>query len=125
MELIKKLKLGVATLGLAGLLSGCADTWNKADNQGGLFVSTTADYIVLKQSGGVITDVYKLKDVIVSSPDRSDGWIFKDQKGNSINVGGDTKAIRINDKNSDLMDKYCEYHMEFEGGKTYFDACKK
>ena len=120
-----KFGLGIASFGLSALLGGCADFWNKADNQGVVVFSKNADYIVVKQSGGVITDVYKLRDVIVSSAEHSDGWIFKDQSGNSINIGGDMKAIRIIDINKDLSDKYCEYHMEFEGGRTYFDVCEK
>ena len=124
MELSDKLRRGVVkgVLVISLLsLAGCADTCNKAKNQGGLLTSSTADYVVIKQSGGQITDVYKLNDVIVSSPEASDGWIFQDQNGNSVNMGGDVKAIRFNNKNNDLWNKYHEYHMEFEGGKSYFD----
>jgi len=96
---------------------GCADTWNKADNRGGLFFSKTSDYIIVNQSGGKIMDVYKLKDVFISSPEDSDGWIFKDNYGNSINLGGDVKLIRINNS-SELWEKYHEYHFEFEN-QTY------
>ena len=96
------------------LTVGCADTWNKADAQGGLLISKKADYIVLSQSGGIIMDVWKLQDTFVSSPSGSDGWIFRSKNGNSIMVGGDAKVIRVNGSNSDLWSKYNEYHMEFE-----------
>ena len=118
-KIINTLCATVAALTIAG----CADTMNKADNQGGLFTSSKEDYVVINQSGGKITDVYKLKKVIVSSPSGSDGWIFKDQDGNSVNLGGDVKAVRLNGK--DVSDKYCEYHMEFAAGKSYFEVCNK
>src|SRR3989344_3946626 len=122
MNLRQKLRTGITATGIGVLIGGCADFWNKADNQGGMVFSTNADYIVVKQSGGTITDVYKLKEVIVSSAEHSDGWIFKDQAGNSINIGGDMKAIRLKSENSDLWDKYCEYHMEFENGTSYSES---
>ena len=93
------------------LVSGCADTWNKADFKGGLFTSSKADYIVVSQSGGYIMDIWKLKNSFVSSPHGSDGWIFKTPNG-SVAIGGDAKVIRITD--SKLWDRYQEYHMEFE-----------
>lgn len=97
---------------LAGmLLSSCADTFNKADFNGGLFTSSKSDYIVISQSGGKIMDVWKLKDSFVSSPYKSDGWIFKTNNG-SVAVGDDAKVIRILD--NDIWIKYHEYHMEYE-----------
>jgi len=59
-----------------------------------------------------------------SSADNSDGWIFKDQKGNSINLGGDVKVIRLNG-DANVADKYCEYHAEFANGLSYYEACQK
>ena len=118
-KIVNTLCAAVAALTIAG----CADTWNKADNQGGLFTSSAEDYVVINHSGGEIMDVYKLKKVIVSSADASDGWIFKDQHGNSINLGGDVKVIRMNEK--DVADDYCEYHSEFADGKSYHEVCDK
>ena len=112
----QNLRQSIIALGLTTVLNGCAETWNQADNQGGLFISTTADYIIRNDSGGVIMDVWKLRNVIVSSATQSDGWIFKDEYGNSINLGGDVKMIRLNSENSDLWDRYCDYHVESAGG---------
>jgi hypothetical protein len=125
MDIVNKVKKGVLLTGLALTLSGCATECNRAKSQGGYLISSKADYIVLKQSGGIITDVYKLRNVIVSSAENSDGWIFTDQEGNSINVGGDMKAIRMNNNNSNLWNRYTEYHIEFEEGKSYFDVAQK
>lgn len=106
------------------MLANCADTWNKARANGGLLTSSSADYIVLSQSGGKIMDVYKVKDTFISSPSTSDGWILTTSDGNSVFLGGDIKFIRINNTNNKLWDKYCEYHIEFD--KTdYNDFCHK
>jgi hypothetical protein len=110
-------KIVMAVLGLS-LLTGCADTWNKADARGGLFVSKKSDYIVLSQSGGQIMDVWKLQNTFVSSPESSDGWILRAENGDSVMIGGDAKVIRINGRNSKLWSLYQEYHMEFES-QTY------
>jgi len=99
-------------------LSGCAKTCNQAERDGGLFTSSTAPYIVLKESGGRIMDVYKLENVMVQSEENSDGWLFQDQYGNPVNIAGDAKVIRLKSTKSDLWNKYHEYHMEFET-KTY------
>ena len=102
------------------LISGCADTFNKADFNGGLFTSSKADYIIVSQSGGRIMDVWKIRNSFVSSPKTSDGWIFKTTKG-SLAIGGDAKIFRSSDNVADfavVWEKYHEYHMEFES-KTY------
>ena len=70
-------------------------------------------------------DVYKLEEAIVQSPSGSDGWLFKDQEQNPVYLGGDVKTIRLKSTRSPLWDEYCEYHREFEGGKSYFDVCNK
>jgi hypothetical protein len=110
--------IALAVIAVTVLATGCADTWNKADARGGLFVSKKSDYIIISQSGGKIMDVWKLTDTFVSSPESSDGWIFRGVGGDSVMIGGDAKVIRINGKNSDLWSEYHEYHMEFEG-QTY------
>lgn len=102
------------------LISGCASTKTQADFNGGLFVTTEGgDYVVLNSSGGIIQDVWKIKNSFVKSAAESDGWIFTDQQGNSIALGGDTKVVRVND--SDTWNKYKEYHIEFSGGMSYFE----
>ena len=79
-------------------MTSCAKFWNEVDSK-----------------GGKIMDVWKLKKVIVQSTDLSDGWLFKDQKGNSLFVGGDVKTIRLIGENAkEMWDSYHEYHMEFE-----------
>lgn len=100
---------------------GCAKARNKWASEGGFVSSmtggTNGDYIVISQSGGEIMDVWKLKDAICQSPSGSDGWLFRDNDGNPINIGGDVKVIRVINDN-DVWDSYHEYHMEFES-QTY------
>ena len=96
---------------LAGLLfslAGCARFWDKVDAKGGIVTSSKAPYIVVNQSGGEIMDVYKLENAIVQSPSGSDGWLFKDQQGHPVYLGGDVKTIRLNSVNSPVWDKYHE-----------------
>lgn len=112
---MKTLKI-CAVVCLMMVMCGCADYFNKAKFQGGMFgVSTKGDYIIVSQSGGKIMDVWKLKDVFVSSPDNSDGWVFNNGQS-SLAIGGDAKIIRV--RGGDVWEKYHEYHMEFSG-KTY------
>lgn len=92
----------------------CARLSDRIASKGSLIGSTKAPYIVISQSGGLIMDVYKLESAIVQSPDGSDGWLFKDQEGHPIYLGGDVKTIRLKSNRSPLWDKYVEYHMEFE-----------
>ena len=108
-----KTKSFIAILLVAFLasLSGCAKLDNAIARDGGLWGSYKGDWIVVKYSGGKITDVWKLKDVMVQSEEHSDGWVFQDNAGNVFNLGGDTKAIRV--KEAKLWDQYREYHMEF------------
>jgi len=69
------------------------------------------DYIVRNDSGGKIMDVWVLHDVIVQSEFNGAGWLFKDQTGNVVHLGGDVKVIRLNRGN---MADWHEYHAEFE-----------
>jgi len=96
------------------LFLGCAKFWDSADAQGGVFISKKAPYIVISQSGGEIMDVYKLEHAIVQSCDGSDGWLFKDQTGNPVFLGGDVKTIRLKNIQSNTWNAYHEYHMENE-----------
>jgi len=94
---------------------GCAKWKNKVARDGGFFTSHAADYIVISQSGGIIMDVWKLENVMVQSEEEPDGWLFRDQEGNVINIGGDSKVIRLKKgTKSSFWSKYYEYHMEFE-----------
>jgi len=110
--------LGALVLAASLGFGGCAKLSNTIDRDGSFFGSTKAPYVVVKQSGGRITDVYKLDDAMVQSETQSDGWLFTDQYGNAVNISGDAKIIRLNSTKSELWDKYHEYHMEWET-KTY------
>jgi hypothetical protein len=121
---MKKLLVGVIAAA-ALLMSGCAKTWDAAAANGGLFASSKAPYIVVKQSGGHITDVYKLQNAIIQSEHGSDGWLFLDQAERPIHIGGDMKSLRFipvpaGSGIKTVWDCYFEYHMEFET-QTYQD----
>jgi hypothetical protein len=96
------------------LLASCAKTCDQTKAQGGFFTSSKAPYVVIKQSGGTITDVYKLEDAIIQSEAGSDGWLFLDQNNRPVHIGGDMKSIRFNSTNDSLWSQYMEYHMEHD-----------
>ena len=50
----------------------------------------------------------------VESEKDSDGWLFIDNDGNPVNVGGDAKVIRITNKSQ--LKNYREFHIEIDGG---------
>jgi len=115
--------LGILLALTACLTVGCAKQRNRWAANGGFFASMTGgvngDHVVISQSGGEIMDVWKLKNSIVQSPEGSDGWLFRDNDGNPVNIGGDVKVIRIvGGSGVNLWDKDHEYHMEFES-QTY------
>jgi hypothetical protein len=113
----------VGIMGLAALaVSGCAKTRNNIAAQGGFLTSHEAPYIVIKQSGGHITDVYKLNNAIIQSEDGSDGWLFRDNEGTPVHIGGDMKSLRLETTSDPRWAKYCEYHMEFDA-RPYHEAC--
>lgn len=111
---MKKLLLILTVSVIMTTFTGCARFFNKVDADGSLIGSTAGDWIVIKQSGGHITDVWKLEEQFVQSEPGSDGWLFIDQDGNPVHVGGDMKAIRIKNKKDDIFDSYIEYHMEHD-----------
>ncbi len=117
LEKLEKL-VGAALIGAAVLSTGCAKYWDRNAADGGMFTTTKAPYIVIKQSGGVITDVYKLDDAMVQSEVGSDGWLFLDNKGRPVHIGGDMRTIRLDGKRDPLWNCYNEFHMEFEN-QTY------
>jgi len=94
------------------MLSGCAKWHQKVKSNGSIFGSTTGDWLVIKQSGGVTTDVYKLENVMVQSEEGSDGWLFLDQAGNPTHIGGDMKAIRLTTNKEAIFSTCVEYHQE-------------
>jgi len=96
--------------------TGCASFGNDLDAGKSIFGSYRGDYVVVNATGGLIADVWVLENVLVESEDGSDGWRFKDSDNNMIHLGGDSKVMRVDSK--DTLGKYHEYHMEFET-KTY------
>lgn len=106
-----KLMLALALCCLP-LVTGCAGCMNDIRSRGSILGSTTGDYIVISQSGGLIMDCWKLNDVYVQNEENSDGWLFTDDDGNVVRISGDCKVIRISDM--DDMDNWHEYHMESE-----------
>ena len=102
----------LSLIAITTLMTGCADWQNKNAFKGGWLGSYEGDYIIVSESGGVVMDVWKLKDTFVSSPKNSDGWVFEDSNGDAIAIGGDVKIIRV--KSSKTWDMYKEYHAEFE-----------
>jgi hypothetical protein len=116
MNLRSKL-LAATVLGSSLYLGGCAKTMDQIDAQGGFFTSEKAPYVVIKQSGGIITDVYKLPNAIVQSEQGSDGWLYLDQNNRPVHIGGDMKSIRFKSVPQGVKTTwncYFEYHREFE-----------
>ena len=114
---MKKLSMLMAVMVLVIIsATGCAKVRNQWKSNGGFWSSmvggTMGNYVVISQSGGKIMDCWKLLDVMVQSPEASDGWLFVDSNGNSVYVGGDVKIIRCIEK--DVFKQYHEYHMESE-----------
>ena len=97
-------------------LGGCAKFWNRVDADGGFFGSYPGNYIVLKYNGGKITDLWKLRNVMLQSEAGSDGWLFKDNNGHMVHIGGDMKSIRVDRDVDEVFSRYTEYHMEIDGG---------
>ena len=105
-------------------LTSCAKFWDSAEANGGVFTSSKSPYVIINQSGGEVMDIYKLKDAIVQSPSGSDGWLFLDNEGNPVYLGGDVKTIRLKSMNDPIWNSYHEYHTEFNS-KTYDDLYNK
>ena len=108
---MKKLLTGLTVATLL-LFVGCAKMQNEIARDGGFFGSYAADYIVRNDSGGKIMDMWKLRNVIVQEEEHGAGWLFRDNAGNPINIGGDVKVVRC--INLQDWDRYHEYHAEFE-----------
>ena len=95
-------------------LSSCAGTCQRMKANGSIIGSIKGDWIVIKQSGGITTDVYKLNNVMVQSEEGSDGWLFVDTNSNAVHIGGDMKAIRVDNNKDQIFNSYFEYHIEFD-----------
>jgi hypothetical protein len=124
---MKRIATKFVALSMIVLLSGCARQCNRVTANGSVFGAVTGDWIVVTYSGNHITDVWRLKNVMVQSEEHSDGWLFVDDNGNAVHVGGNTKAIRVNDKASTSWDKYVDYHSEFTNQtyKQFADSVNK
>jgi len=92
------------------LFAGCASWRNDIAHKGGLFTEYRGDYVIVDRPGGIITDVWVLRDAYVESEKNSDGWRFIDNNGQPTNVGGSAKVIRI--KSLEELQNYHEYHIE-------------
>ena len=95
-------------------LCGCAKMQNEIAADGGFFTSHNGTYIVRNDSGGRIMDVWVMRDVIVQEGEHGAGFLFRDQNGNVIHLGGDCRVMRLRDDNDPLLSKYHDYHAEFE-----------
>ena len=91
------------------LFAGCASWRNNVAHKGGLFTEYRGSYVIIDRPGGIITDVWILRDAYVESEKNSDGWRFIDNLGQPVNVGGSAKVIRANE---DELQNYHEYHIE-------------
>ena len=118
---MKYIKL-ILILAISISFMGCAKLQNRIAANGGFWGSYAGDYIVRNDSGGKIMDMWVLRNVIVQSDEHGSGWLFRDNDGNPIHLGGDVKVVRIV-KGID-MSKYHEYHTEFES-KTYQELYNK
>jgi len=112
-------KLLTLTLVFAAIaFSGCGKARNRWAANGGFFASVSGgiegDYIVISQSGGKIMDIWKLRGAICQSPEGSDGWLFRDNAGNPVNIAGDVKVVRMVNFDAGIWNSYHEYHMELE-----------
>ena len=96
------------------IMDSCAGACQRMKANGSFVGSVKGDWIIVKQSGGHITDVFKLENVMVQSEEGSDGWLFLDMNRNPVHIGGDMKAIRVTSRKNEIFSDYVEYHMENE-----------
>jgi hypothetical protein len=109
-KIFRVLMLLVITVSMAG----CAGTCQRMKANGSVIGTTTGDWIVIKQSGGITTDVYLLNNIFVQSEQGSDGWLFIDGNQNPVHIGGDMKAIRVINNKEKIFNSYFEYHTEWD-----------
>jgi hypothetical protein len=104
----------ILIVGISLLTSSCAQTCQRIKADGSIIGTVSGAWVVVKQSGGVITDVYLLDDALVKSETGSDGWLFLDQNGNPVHIGGDMKAIRCDGDKNEVFSRYVEYHQDID-----------
>jgi hypothetical protein len=106
------------------LSSGCSQTCQRIKADGSIIGTVSGAQVVVKQSGGVITDVFLLDNALVKSEAGSDGWLFLDQNGNPVHIGGDMKSIRCNNDKQEVFAQYVEYHQDVDRC-TYIEKYNK
>jgi len=114
----------ILIVGISLVTTSCAQTCQRIKADGGVIGTYSGSWVVVKQSGGVITDVYLLNDALVKSETGSDGWLFLDQNGNPVHIGGDMKAIRCNNDKREVFNRYVEYHQDIDRC-TYIEKYNK
>jgi hypothetical protein len=114
----------ILIVGISFLTTSCAQTCQRIKANGSIIGTVSGPWIVIKQSGGVITDVFKLDNALVKSEQGSDGWLFLDHNGNPVHIGGDMKAIRCNEDKAEVFSRYVEYHQDIDRC-TYIEKYNK
>ena len=109
---------------IALIVSSCAQTCQRIAADGGVLGTYEGAWVVVKQSGGIITDVFLLDNALVKSEQGSDGWLFMDENNNPIHIGGDMKAIRCNNEKQAVFSRYVEYHQDVDRC-TYIEKYNK
>ena len=104
----------IIIIGISIAATSCAQFTQKVKADGSLIGTASGAWVFEKTSGGVIMDVWKLDDALVKSEEGSDGWLFLDQNGNPVHVGGDMKAIRCNNDKISVFNQYVEYHTDVD-----------
>ena len=104
----------IVMVAISILSTSCAQTCQRIKANGSIIGTVSGPWIVLKQSGGVITDVFKLDNALVKSEQGSDGWIFTNQDGNVVHIGGDMKAIRCSNNKQSIFNQYVEFHADID-----------
>jgi hypothetical protein len=104
----------IALIAISFLVSSCAQTCQRIKANGSIVGTVSGAWIFEKYSGGVITDVFKLDNALVKSEQGSDGWIFTNQDGNVVHIGGDMKAIRCSNNRGFVFDQFVEYHLDVD-----------
>lgn len=100
---------------------GCAKTLDSIKAKGGVFGTHRAPYIVVVKEGGVVVDVYKLKNSFVQ---RESNYLFIDNNKLPISLEGTIKIIRLKDINCNTWKMYKEYHSDINN-LTYQEFLKK
>jgi hypothetical protein len=114
----------IIIVGISLLTTSCAQTCQRIKANGSIIGTVSGPWVVIKQSGGIITDVFLLDDALVKSEAGSDGWIFTNKDGNVVHLGGDMKAIRCSNDKLEVFSRYVEYHQDIDRC-SYFEKYNK